>query len=72
MAKPLNTDPFATWNGPLNQDNPFAPHNGFDGDNPFKPWNEPFGSEEDLNDQERKDYGLSQRRSRFDEDICDY
>jgi hypothetical protein len=40
MNKPLNDDPFQPWNDPMERDNPFAPHNGFDGDNPFKPWND--------------------------------
>ena len=52
-----NDDPFRVWNG-IRKDDPFAPHNGFDADNPFKPWNSPFGKEDDLNDRERKAYGL--------------
>lgn len=60
---PINDNPFAPWNSPMEKDNPFAPHNGFDSDNPFKPWNSPFGREEDLNDKERRDYGIRDRRN---------
>lgn len=61
MSEPLNTDPTQPWNNPMEKDNPFAPHNGFDGDNPLKPWNNPCGKKEDLTDRERRDYHLSER-----------
>lgn len=68
MANPLNDDPFQVWNNPMYKDNPFAPHNGFDGDNPFKPWNNPFGKEDDLSERERRDYGLRDKRRYEDDD----
>ena len=68
MSKPLNDDPFQPWNNPMHQDNPFAPHNGFDADNPFKPWNSPFGKEKDLSDKERRGYGLPDKRDRYEDD----
>jgi hypothetical protein len=67
MARPENDDPFRIWNDPFHKDDPFAPHNGFDGDNPFKPWNSPFGKEEDLTARECRDYGLRDKR-RYEED----
>lgn len=68
MSKPLNNDPFQPWNNPMNEDDPFAPHNGFDSDNPFKPWNNPLGNSDQLTDQEREGYGLPVRRRDYLED----
>lgn len=62
-----NDDPFRVWNSPMYEDNPFAPHNGIDSDDPFKPWNSPFGKEDDLNDRERRSYGLRPKRRQDDE-----
>lgn len=66
MSTPKNDDPFQPWNSPMEKDNPFAPHNGFDGDNPFKPWNNPFGNSSQLTDRERRDYNLPDRRRWYD------
>jgi hypothetical protein len=57
----FNDDPFQPWNDPMRKNDPFAPHNGHDSDNPFKPWNNPLGRESDLDDNERRDYGLPKR-----------
>jgi hypothetical protein len=55
-----NQNPFAPWNNPMYKDDPFAPHNDtMRKDSPFEPWNSPFGDEDDLNDEDRKAYGLS-------------
>jgi len=35
---------------------PFAPHNGFNKSSPFKPWNRPFGTVDDLEEDERRYY----------------
>jgi hypothetical protein len=70
MIAPKNTDPFRVWNNPMH-DGPFAPHNGFDADNPFKPWNEPFGTEDDLTNDERKAYGLERKKNSWDEEEDD-
>ncbi len=67
MSRPLNDDPFQPWNG-IERDNPFAPHNGPDADNPFKPWNSPFGNSDQLNDRERRDYHMPERRRRDEDD----
>lgn len=64
---PRNDDPFAPWNNPMN-DSPFAPHNGMDADNPMKPWNNPLGKADDLNDNERRGYGLPPKKNYYDED----
>ena len=69
MARPENDDLFRIWNDPFHKDDPFAPHNGFDGDNPFKPWNSPFGKEEDLTARERKEYGLHNKK-KYEDDDC--
>lgn len=66
MSKHKNDDPFRIWNDPFNKDDPFAPHNGFDADDPFKPWNSPFGKEDDLTNEERRAYGLRDKR-KYDE-----
>lgn len=63
----LNDDPFQPWNG-FDKDNPFAAHNGFDSGNPFKPWNSPFGTSGDLTTEERRSYGLPDKRNRYEED----
>jgi hypothetical protein len=55
---PKNNDPMQPWNNPMEKDNPFAPHNGYDKDNPFKPWNNPFGSKRDLTEEEKRKYGI--------------
>ena len=56
---PKNKDPFAAWNDPINKNSHFAPHNNsIEKTSPFKPWNQPFGKNEDLNAEERRDYGL--------------
>jgi hypothetical protein len=62
-----NDNPFRVWNNPFHKDDPFAPHNGFDGDNPFKPWNSVFGKEDDLTPRERRDYGLRDRMNEDDD-----
>lgn len=64
MAK--NTDPFAIWNNPMYKDDPLAAHNGYDSDNPYKPWNEPYGSENDLTDNEANSYNINRNRNRED------
>lgn len=61
MSDPKNNDPFAPWNG-YQKDDPFAPHNGFRKDDPFAPWNDPFGTEDDLSNDERRDYNLPPKR----------
>lgn len=66
MSRPRNTDPFAPWNNPMN-DSPFAPHNGIDRDNPFKPWNSPFGRTEDLTRDEKREYGIREKK-RYSDD----
>lgn len=66
MRSPINENPFEPWNG-FDRDNPFAAHNGFDKDNPFKPWNDPFGTANDLTDNERKTYGLKSKQ-RYEEE----
>jgi len=53
-----NTDPFAPWNNPMYENDPFAAHNGYDSDNPFKSWNNPFGSTSDLSDSEKRSYHI--------------
>ena len=67
-----NDDPFRIWNNPMHEDDPFAPHNGFDADNPFKPWNDPLGREDDLTDSERQAYGLRPKRRYYEEENEDY
>lgn len=65
---PRNTDPFAPWNNPMYKNDPFAAHNNpMYKDDPFKPWNEVFGSENDLSNEERKSYGLRPKNNRSDE-----
>lgn len=62
MGKPLNDDPFAVWNDPIYQDDPFAPHNDpVREDDPTEPWNNIFGSHDDLQDSDRRYYGLPAR-----------
>lgn len=54
-----NDDPFKPWNDPMYQDDPFAPHNDImKEDDPFKPWNDPIGDLDDLDDDEKKYYGI--------------
>ena len=55
---PLNKSPFRVWNSFIHKDSIFAPHNGFDRENIFKPWNRTFGTEDDLNSEERRAYGI--------------
>lgn len=60
---PKNRDPFAPWNDPFYKDDPFFPHNDpFYRDDPFKPWNDPLGSENDLTKEEKKSYGIRNKR----------
>lgn len=70
MSNPKNNDPFQVWNG-FDRDNPFAAHNGFDRDDPFKPWNDTFGRDDQLNNEERRSYGLPPKRSRWDDNDYD-
>jgi hypothetical protein len=66
MNNHRNTDPFAPWNDPMYKNDPFAPHNDPMRKNDFtEPWNDIFGSEKDLNNRDKKAYGL--RSARYDE-----
>lgn len=54
-----NNDPFQPWNDPIRKNDPFMPHNDpCYRDDPTKPWNSPFGNESELNDDERRKYGI--------------
>lgn len=67
MSKHTNDDPFAPWNNPM-KDSPFAPHNGPDADNPFKPWNSPMTNTDRLTSDEKRYYGVKEKRSWLDDD----
>ncbi len=65
---PINTDPFAPWNDPMYKNDPLAPHNDpMYKDDFMKPWNNIFGSENQLNDRDRKGYGILPKRRYEDE-----
>ncbi|MDD4061463.1 MAG: hypothetical protein PHW08_12290 [Kiritimatiellae bacterium] len=56
---PKNKDPSAVWNDFARKNDPTAPHNTESGrGDPSKPWNQIGGGNNDLNQEERKAYGL--------------
>ena len=59
-----NTDPFAPWNDPMYKDDPFAPHNDpMRKDDFTEPWNDFFGDTNSLSNNDKRYYGLPQKRS---------